>query len=174
MLFVSLGSIFMLTYLQNPIWRPSAILVMSYSLLLTPFSRVIPLILLSITHFGMQNSFLMLFSSLGSIHMLIYLPNPKWRPSAILEKSSSLFLIPFSRVAPLRLLILVCRIHLWCYFQHWGGQFSCLLTYQIKYSGLRLYSKTHLLCLFNMPLLDSALSSDENVEHHLSMTLLLI
>src|SRR6218665_1155994 len=121
MLFVSLGSIFMLTYLQNPIWRPSAIFVRAYSLLFTPFSRVIPLILLNITHFGMQNSFLMLFSSLGSIRMLIYLPNLLWQPSAILEKPSSLFLTPFSRVIRPILLILVCRIHFLNYFHHWGS-----------------------------------------------------
>src|SRR6218665_1727823 len=64
----------------------------------------------NVTDFGMHNSFLMLFSSLTSIHMLIYLPNLIWRPSAILKKSSSLFLTPFSRVIPLMLLILVCRI----------------------------------------------------------------
>src|SRR6218665_2287425 len=70
----------------------------------------------NVTNFGMKNSFLMLFHHWRSIHMLIYLPNPIWRPSAILEKSSSLFLTPFSRVIPLILLILVCRIHFRCYF----------------------------------------------------------
>src|SRR6218665_1415407 len=62
--------------------------------------------------FGIHNSFLMSCSSLGSIFMLTDLPNPIWRLSAILEKSSSLFLTPFSRAIPLVLLILVCRIHL--------------------------------------------------------------
>src|SRR6218665_1025183 len=75
----------------------------------------------------------MLFSSLGSLHMLIYLPNPIWRLSAIWDKSSSLFLTPFSHVGliHLMLLILVCRIHFWCYFHHWG-QYSCLLTLLTK------------------------------------------
>jgi len=114
MLFVSLGSISMRTYLPNPIWRPSAILVRSSSLFLTYI--IFMCNSFNVTNFGMQNSFLMLFSSLGSIHMLSYLPNPIWRPSAILEKSSSLFLTPFSRVIPLMLLILVCGIHFWCYF----------------------------------------------------------
>src|SRR6218665_1748225 len=64
-----------------------------------------------VTDFGTQNSFLMLFSSLGLIFMLSYLPYPIWRPSAILEKSSSLFLAPFSREILLLFLILACRIH---------------------------------------------------------------
>src|SRR6218665_3410747 len=74
----------------------------------------------NITNLGMPNSFLMLLLSLGSIHMLIYLPNPIWRLLAILDKSSSLFLTPFSHVGliHLMLLILVCRIHFWCYFHH--------------------------------------------------------
>src|SRR6218665_2161804 len=60
--------------------------------------------------FGTQNSFLTLFSSLGLIFMLTYAPNPIWRPSAILEKSSPMFLAPFSRAIPLLFLILACRI----------------------------------------------------------------
>src|SRR6218665_717964 len=61
--------------------------------------------------FGTRNSFLMLFLSLGLIFMLIYVPNPIWRTSAMLEKSSSLFHAPFSRAIPLLLLIVACRIH---------------------------------------------------------------
>src|SRR6218665_3116242 len=64
-----------------------------------------------INDFGAQVSFLMLFSSLGLIFMRSYVPNPIFRTSAILEKSSSLFLTPFSRVIPLLLLIFACRIH---------------------------------------------------------------
>src|SRR6218665_196185 len=59
--------------------------------------------------FGTQNSFLMLFSSFGLIFMLTYVPNPILRTSAMLEKSSSSFLAPFSRAIPLLLLILACR-----------------------------------------------------------------
>src|SRR6218665_4163718 len=36
-----------------------------------------------VTDFGTQNSFLMLFSSLGLIFMLSYVPYPIWRPWAI-------------------------------------------------------------------------------------------
>src|SRR6218665_2894597 len=61
--------------------------------------------------FGTRNSFLMLCSSLGLIFMLTYVPNPIWRTSAMLEKSSSLFLAPFSRAIPLLLLIVAGRIH---------------------------------------------------------------
>src|SRR6218665_457198 len=43
--------------------------------------------------FGTQNSFLMLFSSFGLIFMLSYVPNPIWRPSAILEV---IFFVPYS------------------------------------------------------------------------------
>src|SRR6218665_806518 len=119
-----------------------------------------------VNDFGTQNSFLMLFSSLGlnfhaylhsksnmaavghigkviffvsysiftsipqlllilacrvhfqcyfyrwGVHFYAYiLTNLIWRPLAILEKSSSLILTPFSCVIPLLLLILVCRIH---------------------------------------------------------------
>src|SRR6218665_3220013 len=64
-----------------------------------------------VSDFGTQNSSLMIFSSLGLIFMLTYVPNPVWRTSAILEKLSSLFLAPFSRAIPLLLLILACRIH---------------------------------------------------------------
>src|SRR6218665_3228039 len=64
-----------------------------------------------VTDFGTQNSFLMLFSSLGLIFMLSYVPYPIWRPSAILEKSSSLFRSSFSREILLLFLILACRIH---------------------------------------------------------------
>src|SRR6218665_1164200 len=64
-----------------------------------------------VNDFGTQNLFLMLFSSLGLICMLSYVPNPIWRTSAIFEKSSSLFLAPFSRAIPLLLLNFACRIH---------------------------------------------------------------
>src|SRR6218665_1999583 len=64
-----------------------------------------------VNDFGTQNSFLMLFSSFGLIFMLTFVPNPIWRTSAMLGKSSSLFLAPFSRAIPLLLLILACRIH---------------------------------------------------------------
>src|SRR6218665_680860 len=74
-----------------------------------------------VNDFGTQNSFFMLFSSLGLIFILTYIPNPIWRPSAILEKSSSLVLTPFSCAIPLLLLILACRIHFWCYFYSWGS-----------------------------------------------------
>src|SRR6218665_4218375 len=59
--------------------------------------------------FGTQNSFLMLFSSFGLIFMLTYVPNPIWRPAALLGKSSSLFLTPFFRAISLLLLIFACR-----------------------------------------------------------------
>src|SRR6218665_3451672 len=58
--------------------------------------------------FGTQNSFLMSF---GLIFILTYVPNPIWRPSAILEKSFSLFLAPFPPAILLLLLILARRIH---------------------------------------------------------------
>src|SRR6218665_2359216 len=102
MLFLSLGSISMLKYLQiqyggrRTFWK--SLLFVSYTYI--------------VNDFGTQNSFLMLFSSLGLIFMLTYVPNPISRPSAILEKSSSLFLAPFSRAIPLLLLILACKIHL--------------------------------------------------------------
>src|SRR6218665_1658877 len=50
-----------------------------------------------VNDFGTHNAFLMLLSSLGLIFMLTYVPNPIWRPSAILEKSSFI-LTPFSHV----------------------------------------------------------------------------
>src|SRR6218665_3289241 len=101
MLFLSLGSISMLKYLQiqyggrRPFWK--SLLFVSYTYI--------------VNDFGTQNSFIMLFSSLGLIFMLTYVSNPIWRPSAILEKSSSLILTPFAHVIPLMLLMLVCRIH---------------------------------------------------------------
>src|SRR6218665_49603 len=52
--------------------------------------------------------------------MLAYLPNPISRPSAVLEKSSSLFLTPILFV------ILVYQIYFCNYFHHWG-QFSCFI-----------------------------------------------
>src|SRR6218665_603966 len=64
-----------------------------------------------VNDFGTRNSFLMLFSSLGLIFMLTYIPNPIWRTSAMLEKSSSLFLAPFLPAIPLFLLIFACKIH---------------------------------------------------------------
>src|SRR6218665_3247157 len=64
-----------------------------------------------VNDFGTQNSFLMSFSSLVLIFMLTYVPNPIWRMSAILEKSFSLSLAPFSRAIPLLFLIFACRIH---------------------------------------------------------------
>src|SRR6218665_1807497 len=54
-----------------------------------------------VNDFGTQNSFLMLFSSLGLIFMLTYVPNQIWRTSPMLEKSSSLFLFPFFPSIPL-------------------------------------------------------------------------
>src|SRR6218665_1222631 len=96
-----------------------------------------------VNDFGTQNSFLMSFSSFGLMFMLTYVPNPIWRPSAILEKSSSLFLAPFAHVIPLMLLILVCRINFCCYFHHWG-HYTCLFTYQIQYGGCWLYWTSHL------------------------------
>src|SRR6218665_1893205 len=64
-----------------------------------------------VNDFGTQSSFLMLFSSLGLIFMLTYVLNPIWRTTALLEKSSSLFLAPFSRAIPLLLLIFASRLH---------------------------------------------------------------
>ena len=97
-----------------------------------------------VNDFGKQNSFLMSLSSLGLLFIFTYVPNPIWRPSAILEKSSSLFLAPFSRAIPLLLLIVACRIHFCCYLYRWWSIFmlTCL---QIQYGGRRPYWKSHLL-----------------------------
>jgi len=84
-----------------------------------------------VNDFGTHNAFLMLLSSLGLIFMLTYVPNPIWRPSAILEKSSFI-LTPFSHVIPLMLLILVCRIHFWYYFRRWRSP----LASKIRTKGL--------------------------------------
>src|SRR6218665_513959 len=44
--------------------------------------------------------------------MFVYFPKPRWRPLAVFENSSCLFLT--------NLMILVCRIHFCCYFYHSG------------------------------------------------------
>src|SRR6218665_3027921 len=113
---------------------PTSILVNFYASLLTKsnmaavshFGKVFLFVSYTyiVNDFGTQNSFLMLFSSLGLIFMLTYVPNLIWRPSAILEKSSSLILTPFSRVIPLLLLILVCKINFLYYFHHWRSSLA--------------------------------------------------
>ena len=63
--------------------------------------------------------------------MLIYSPNLIWRPSAILEKSSSLFLTPFSRV----LIINRCSAALGSCLSYPGYHQLALITLNFKRDG---------------------------------------
>ena|SRR6218665_1486835 len=101
--FHHLGLIFMLTYVPNLIWRPSAILEKSSSLFLALFSRAIPLLLL-IWHVEFISNVIFIVG----VHFYAYiLTNPIWHIGKVIFFD----LKPFSRVIPLLLLVLVCRIH---------------------------------------------------------------
>src|SRR6218665_2042065 len=90
---------------------PTSTVINFYASLLTRSNIFFVSYTYIVNDFGTQNAFLMLFSLLGLIFMLTYVLNPIWRTSAILGKSSSLFLSPLSLAIPLLLLILACRIH---------------------------------------------------------------